>query len=275
MIKVGKGKTQATTVVHEGKVYRGTMPNLNMKTDLTGAFEYLATIVEGMSSGNQNGNPVFEDFKKKIIDSTIAGEVGKLINERGHVPENYSTSTHTIGRQGPSQVAIARGPAGIQKAAPRPLPNLPPQVGKATDLLVKNMTELEKEMKRFEEAIPIDVGRGGGVSSSPGSPAMFELMELFDEWEKEHPMCKESKAKLKVRLESIAKRVAEVEKKSSERVAKLAEKITYSEEHRPGKKVVKKGKKAVTKKASKPISRKKTAKKKKTKKKVAKKRDSK
>ena len=28
MIKTGKGKTQATTVVHEGKVYRGTMPNL-------------------------------------------------------------------------------------------------------------------------------------------------------------------------------------------------------------------------------------------------------
>ena len=152
MIKTGKYKTQATTVVHEGKVYRGTMPNLNMKTDLTDSFEYIATIVEGMSSGNMNDNPVYDDFKQKIVESTIAGEVGKLINERGHVPENYQLSSHQFSSHKgncPSQVSIARGPSNLDaptapKPTPKPLRNLPKEVGKATDLVVKKRTEAAK-----------------------------------------------------------------------------------------------------------------------------------
>lgn len=90
MIKASK--TQVKTVIHDGKVYRGVMPNLNMKTDLKDSFEYISTIVEGMSSGNMNGNPVFDDFKKQVINNTIEGEVQKLMLEGAACPGHFSSS---------------------------------------------------------------------------------------------------------------------------------------------------------------------------------------
>lgn len=268
MIKTGKGKTQATTVVHEGKVYRGTMPNLNMKTDLTDSFEYIATIVEGMSSGNMNGNPVFDDFKQKIIESTIAGEVGKLINERGHVPDNYVPSPH-LGRYS-SQVAIARGPSNLDvssvskpKTEPRPLPNFPANILPATEVLANNIAaKQQKEVELLDEAIHIDIGRREMLDRS--SPTMLELMELFDAWEADHPFAKrqnELPEKRLKRIERELKKISETEKdvERQKRVEKLAERIHATV-----------GKGTKKRKTKKKVSKKKT--KKKTKKKVAKKR---
>ncbi len=264
MMKTGTGKTQATTVVHEGKIYRGTMPNLNMKTDLTGSFEYLATIVEGMSSGNMNGNPVFDNFKSKIIENTIAGEVGKLINERGHVPENYQPSTH-LGRfssQLSKSSAMPQLATPMTKKDPRPLPNLPAEFGKATDLVVKKMTEKkltqeEKEDKRLDEAVTIDVGRRVGGSDST---SMLELVKMFDEWEKDYPFAKRPNESAEKRLKRIEKEFKNIANRASK---EAKEKHSKDEEKRLKVLAVK-----ITKKTDK-----KKVVKKKTKKKVAKKRN--
>lgn len=284
MFKTGPGKTQATTVVHDGKVYRGEMPNLNMKTDLTDSFEYIATIVQGMSSGSLNDNPVYDDFKSKIIESTISGEVSKLISERGHVPENYAPSLYS-GRYS-SQVAIARGPVAAAKPVPSnvtkvpdvsPAPNFPASVGKASDLLVSKM--IAKKKDREDEAIAIDIGQMRRGSSS--SPSMLELMELFDSWDRDHPFAKRTNESAEKRLKRVEAELQKVGLKSdtkaakaalsktiSERVKKLSERVSESTGHKPKKKTAKKkiAKKTLTKKATK---------KKVTKKKVAKKRNTK
>ena len=274
MIKTSKNKTQPRTVVHDGKVYRGVMPNMNMKTDLTESFEYIATVVEGMSSGNMNDNPVYDDFKKVIIENTISGEVGKLVNERGHVPKNY-TDEHA-GRYS-SQVAIARGPSQPDPAPEVcPAPKLPAAVGTATSRLVDKM--VEKSIKKIEEENISSIDVGIRRVGEKYSMTMLELMKLFDEWEKDHPFAKKNETasarlnRIEKELKAIGKKAVtraeeEASKVISERQKKLAKRIITSTTETSKKTIAKKRPKIkVAKKTTKKVMKKKVAKKRSTKK---------
>ena len=268
MIKTSKQKTQSKTVVHEGKVYRGVMPNLNMKTDLTDSFEYIATIVEGMSSGNQNGNPIYEDFKQEVIKSTISGEVGKLINERGHVPENYDPSPH-LGRYS-SKVNISTDMPCLSrpKPLPKPLPNFPTEVGNLQDALVQKMID--------NGAIQINVD---GSIKSPDEMTMEKLQGMFDDYEKKYTPEDAQRDRLKAKVLREAKEkgyykgskpwmgepdklwmedpeqwLLDMKKKASKKKKTTKKKMTKKKTTK--KKVAKKTKKKITKKKAKKLEEK-------------------